>query len=77
MANYLSKYYDMVSERQRLGVEPLALNAEFTKELCELLLNPPVGSEQELLNLISNRVNPGVDESSKVKAQFLYEIASG
>jgi aconitate hydratase 2 / 2-methylisocitrate dehydratase len=67
----------MALERKNLGVEPLPLNAEFTKELCSLLKNPPIGEENTLLYLLKDRVNPGVDDSSKVKADFLFEIATG
>lgn len=77
MANYLQKYYEQAEQRKSAGIEPLALNVEFTKELVELLKTPPVGSEQELMHLLKDRVNPGVDESSKVKADFLYEVATG
>ncbi len=77
MANYLHDYYEQAEQRASLGVEPLPLSAEFTKELCELLKNPPVNSEKELLHLLKDRINPGVDPASKVKAQFLYEIATG
>ncbi|MGN1280801.1 MAG: bifunctional aconitate hydratase 2/2-methylisocitrate dehydratase [Succinivibrio sp.] len=77
MANYLQKYYEQAEKRKNAGIEPLALSAEFTKELVELLKTPPVGSEQELMHLLKDRVNPGVDESSKVKADFLYEVATG
>ena len=77
MANYLTSYFEQAKERQAAGVEPLALNAEFTKELVSLLKTPPVGSENDLLHLLKDRINPGVDESSKIKADFLYEIATG
>ena len=77
MSNYLTSYYQMVADRAKLGVEPLALNPESTKELCALLENPPKDSDAELLHLISERVNPGVDESSAIKASFLYDIALG
>ncbi|SFS41405.1 aconitase [Succinivibrio dextrinosolvens] len=77
MEKYLTEYFEQAKERARLGVEPLPLNADFTKELCELLKNPPVGSENELLHLLKDRINPGVDESSAIKAEFLYNIASG
>ena len=77
MANYLTTYFEQAKEREKLGVQPLALNAEFVKELCSLLKNPPVGSEDTLLHLLKDRINPGVDESSKVKADFLYSIAKG
>ncbi len=77
MEKYLTEYYEQAGERARLGVEPLPLNAEFTKQLCELCKNPPVGSESELLHLLKDRINPGVDESSAIKAEFLYNIATG
>ena len=77
MATFLEQYYEQADERKKLGIEPLALNAEFTTQLCSLLQNPPVGAQEELLHLLKDRVNPGVDESSKVKASFLYEIATG
>lgn len=77
MANYLTSYFEQAKERQTAGVEPLALNADFTKELVSLLKTPPVGSENDLLHLLKDRINPGVDESSKIKADFLYEIATG
>ncbi|MBQ3679064.1 MAG: bifunctional aconitate hydratase 2/2-methylisocitrate dehydratase [Succinivibrio sp.] len=77
MEKYLTEYYEQAGERARLGVEPLPLNAEFTKQLCELCKNPPVGSESELLHLLKDRINPGVDESSAIKAEFLYDIATG
>ena len=74
MEKYLTEYYEQAGERARLGVEPLPLNAEFTKQLCELCKNPPVGSESELLHLLKDRINPGVDESSAIKAEFLYDL---
>ena len=73
MASYLQEYFEQAAQREKLGIPPLALTEDFTKELCSLLLNPPVGAEKELLHLLKDRINPGVDASSKVKAQFLYE----
>lgn len=67
----------MKKAREAAGVEPLALDASMAQELCELLKNPPEGAGAELLELLEQRVNPGVDASSKIKADFLYEIASG
>jgi aconitate hydratase 2/2-methylisocitrate dehydratase len=45
--------------------------------LIELFKNPPAGEEDYLLDLISNRVPPGVDEAAYVKAGFLSAIARG
>ena len=44
--------------------------------LVELLKNPPAG-EEEFLDLLINRVPPGVDEAAYVKAGFLAAIAKG
>jgi len=42
-----------------------------------LLVKPPKGKENFLLDLITNRVSPGVDPAAKVKAEFLAEIVTG
>lgn len=76
MSNWLVNYYAKKEARERIGTVALPLNEEETQELCGLLQNPPAGSEKELLYLISQRVNPGVDESSKIKAAFLHAIAT-
>ncbi len=77
MADYLSDYFMQASERQKQGVEPLPLTKEQTATLCGLLKDPPEGSDKVLLTLLRDRINPGVDEASAVKAEFLYKIASG
>lgn len=43
--------------------------------LVELLKNPPKGEEEFLLDLLINRVPPGVDEAAYVKAGFLAAVA--
>ena len=48
MASYLQEYFEQAAQREKLGIPPLALTEDFTKELCSLLLNPPVGAETEL-----------------------------
>ncbi|MCY1268094.1 Aconitate hydratase B [compost metagenome] len=73
----LEAYRKHVEERAALGVVPQPLNAEQTAGLVELLKNPPAGEEQFLLDLITNRVPPGVDEAAYVKAGFLSAIAKG
>ncbi len=39
--------------------------------------NPPTGEEDTLVDLLSNRVPPGVDEAAYVKAGFLSAIVTG
>ena len=64
-------------ERNAQGIPALPLNAEQTKALCQLLQNPPAGKEDFLLNLLKERISPGVDPAAEVKAGFLAEILSG
>ncbi|WP_169779955.1 bifunctional aconitate hydratase 2/2-methylisocitrate dehydratase [Campylobacter curvus] len=105
---FSSEYENHVRERAALGVPPLPLSAEQTRQVCELLrlgglreseclgrasgrapdfeLNDEnlgkVWEEFEenekgqiwLIDLLANRVQPGVDDAAKVKAEFLNEI---
>jgi aconitate hydratase 2/2-methylisocitrate dehydratase len=71
----LEKYDNHVAERAALGIPPLPLDAEQTSELCEMLKNPPKGQEEKLLELLRDRVPPGVDGAAYVKAGFLTAIA--
>jgi aconitate hydratase 2/2-methylisocitrate dehydratase len=73
----LEAYRQHVSEREAQGIPPLPLNAQQVAELVELLKNPPAGEEQTLLDLITERVPPGVDEAAYVKAGFLAAVAKG
>ncbi|WMY91243.1 bifunctional aconitate hydratase 2/2-methylisocitrate dehydratase [Snodgrassella communis] len=71
----LEAYRTAAIEREALGIPPLPLTAKQTEELVELLKNPPKGEETFLVDLLSHRVPPGVDDASKVKASFLGAIA--
>ncbi|QKF64811.1 bifunctional aconitate hydratase 2/2-methylisocitrate dehydratase [Campylobacter corcagiensis] len=71
--SFLQNYDKHIKERAKLGVPPLPLNKDQTAEICNLL---KAGNENqnELIELLENRVSPGVDEAAKVKAEFLNEI---
>jgi len=73
----LQEYRQQVAERAQLGIPPLPLDALQTSALCELLKNPPTGEEELLLNLLRDRIPPGVDQAAYVKAGFLTAIAKG
>ncbi|HWO11359.1 MAG TPA: bifunctional aconitate hydratase 2/2-methylisocitrate dehydratase [Polyangiaceae bacterium] len=73
----LESYRQHVAERASLGIPPQPLIARQVRELCELLVHPPAGEEAFLLELLADRVPPGVDGASKVKAMFLADIAQG
>ncbi|RMA81116.1 bifunctional aconitate hydratase 2/2-methylisocitrate dehydratase [Umboniibacter marinipuniceus] len=70
----LEAYRKHVAERAEQGIPPLPLNPQQVADLVELLKNPPAGEEATLVELISERVPPGVDEAAYVKAGFLTAI---
>ena len=73
----LKAYRDHVTERAALGIPPLPLSAQQVAELIELIKSPPKGEEAFLVDLITHRVPPGVDDAAKVKASFLAAVAHG
>jgi len=73
----LEAYRKHVEERAADGLPPLPLSAEQTADLVELIKNPPAGEEAFLLDLLTNRVPPGVDQAAYVKAAFLADVAKG
>ena len=58
-----------------IDIPSLQVEAGQVAALVELLKNPPAGEGDYLLDLISNRVPPGVDEAAYVKAGFLSALA--
>ncbi|WP_144777191.1 bifunctional aconitate hydratase 2/2-methylisocitrate dehydratase [Marinobacter maritimus] len=73
----LEAYRKHVAERAALSIPPQPLNAEQAASLVELLKNPPAGEEETLVDLLENRIPPGVDEAAYVKAAFLTAIVKG
>ena len=74
---FLPAYRAAAAEREALGVPPLPLDATQTQALTQLLEQPPTGEEAALLELLSERIPPGVDEAAYVKADWLSAIAQG
>ena len=73
----LEAYRQHEAERATQGIPAKPLSAEQVADLVELLKSPPAGEEAVLLDLLANRVPPGVDEAAYVKAGFLSAIAKG
>ncbi|HCM1976263.1 TPA: bifunctional aconitate hydratase 2/2-methylisocitrate dehydratase [Salmonella enterica subsp. houtenae serovar 47:z36:-] len=73
----LEEYRKHVAERAAQGIVPKPLDATQMAALVELLKTPPVGEEEFLLDLLTHRVPPGVDEAAYVKAGFLAAVAKG
>lgn len=74
--SFLSEYQRHVSERAKEGVPPLPLNAAQTQALIDELIADSHDSV-ELLELLTHRISPGVDEAAKIKATFLDKISKG
>lgn len=73
----LEAYRKHVEERAAVGIIPKPLDAGQTADLIVLLKNPPVGEEDFILDLLTNRVPAGVDQAAYVKAGFLTAIIKG
>ena len=73
----LEAYRQHETERAAQGIPAKPLSASQAAGLVELLKNPPAGEEQTLLDLLANRIPPGVDEAAYVKAAYLSAIAKG
>ncbi len=77
MSTFLTEYRAHVADRAAMGIPPLALDAKQVEAVIELLKSPPAGEGDFLLDLLTHRVPPGVDDAAKVKASFLAAVAHG
>ncbi|OGA98466.1 MAG: bifunctional aconitate hydratase 2/2-methylisocitrate dehydratase [Burkholderiales bacterium RIFCSPHIGHO2_12_FULL_69_20] len=77
----LQAYRQHAAERAALGIPALPLSAQQTADLIELIKAPQnlenPGEDAFLLDLLTHRVPPGVDDAAKVKASFLAAVAHG
>jgi aconitate hydratase 2 / 2-methylisocitrate dehydratase len=74
---FMQTYQAHVAERAALGIPPLPLSAKQVEALIEEIKKPTAGEESQLVDLITHRVPPGVDDAAKVKASFLSAVAHG
>ncbi|MGB5868188.1 MAG: aconitate hydratase B, partial [Arcobacteraceae bacterium] len=75
--NLVANYKAHTEERlQEGGLPPLALTAEQTAELVEVLKANTADADYAL-ELFENKINPGVDDAAYVKAAFLNDIVQG
>lgn len=73
----LKTYATHVQERAAQNLPPLPLSAEQVAQLVELIKTPPAGEENQLMDLLENRIPAGVDQAAYVKAAFLSDVANG
>ncbi|MDR1613381.1 MAG: bifunctional aconitate hydratase 2/2-methylisocitrate dehydratase [Planctomycetota bacterium] len=72
-------YADRVAERGALGLPPLPLTRDAVMEITVLLASGKErtpGEFADLIDLLSNRVPPGVDPAAGAKADFLAKVAT-
>ena len=73
----LEEYKAHTAERAELGVPPLALTADQTAELVELLKASSIDDAAYAMELFENKVPAGVDDAAYIKAAFLNDIIQG
>jgi len=73
MMAFIEDYKAHVAERAELGVPPLPLSAEQTAQLIEMIKKNDSDASY-YVELLTNRVSPGVDDAAYVKAAFLNDI---
>jgi aconitate hydratase 2 / 2-methylisocitrate dehydratase len=74
IADYKAHTQDRANEG---NLPPLPLTAAQTAQLVELLKADKVEEADYLLDLFTNKINPGVDDAAYVKAAFLNDIVQG
>ncbi|WP_281951019.1 bifunctional aconitate hydratase 2/2-methylisocitrate dehydratase [Nitrosophilus kaiyonis] len=74
---FIEEYRKEAAEREKLGIPPKPLTAKQVAEVIELLKQVPIVEEEFLMDLLLNRVPPGVDDAAYVKAAFLRDIIRG
>lgn len=75
MNNFKEQYFKQIKLREIDNIPPLPLNVDDTKSIIELINN-----NQDIKfakDLLINRISPGVDDSAKIKAEFLGQILNG
>ena len=73
---FMDEYKAHVAERAAQGIPPLPLTKEQVSDLIELI-KAEKSKNAELVDMLANRVNPGVDDGAHVKAAFLHQIVQG
>jgi aconitate hydratase 2/2-methylisocitrate dehydratase len=73
----LEAYFEQEKERGAKGIPPLALTPGEVEDVCRGLETPGEAQAELLLDLLRNRVSPGVDPAAKVKAGWLARVAGG
>ena len=65
---------EQIIKRNKVAIPPEILTYEQVELLCKELIQPEEEEKDFLLDQITNRIVPGVDKTSRLKANFLYDI---
>ena len=74
--SFINNIKNSSMKRSKMGIPPLPLNTDELTNLCQILKNNDyhISHKEFLLHQLKHRIIPGVDETSKIKAQFLNDI---
>ena len=73
-STFKKKLDEKIRLREELGIVPEILNYSEVEELCKKLQNPSDKEIPFLLNQFTQRIVPGVDDTSRLKANFLLDF---
>ena len=73
---FMDEYTAHVAERTAQGIPPLPLTKEQVTDLVELIKLEKT-KNSTLIEMLAERVNPGVDDGAHVKAAFLHQVVQG
>ena len=73
-SSFVNNLKTSINNRKNLNIEPEILKYDEVENLITELKNPNDFEEVFLLHQFNNRILPGVDNTSKLKANFLIDI---
>jgi aconitate hydratase 2/2-methylisocitrate dehydratase len=74
----LEDYKSHVTERSGKGIPPLPLSYQQTSAICDALREGTIKDKGlDLRELLSERIDPGVTDAGKLKAELLGDVANG
>lgn len=75
-SDFLTDYQNQSQERAALNIPPRPLDARQVALLVEFLKDPALTQPELFIDLLTQRVPPGVDQAAYVKAAFLTDVAT-
>ena len=72
---FITRYQQHVCQRQSLNLPPKPLTVNDVRDLItELEITKSISEKNDLYHILKNQVVPGVDESTKLKAEYINSI---